>query len=187
MCTGAPATEILKAERSGNLCVAKHKGKPLHVAPCSETLTIGALAVKDVVSNAFAGAVVDREFLLSIKGAWTWRGVPAGEGPLQFGIAHSDYTAAEIEEALEATGSWSEVNQIAAEQSRRKVRIVGVIDDEDADGEMAFNEGQLTKTTCKWVQANGTGLQLWARNLGGATLTTGSTLQFDGDAYLRRM
>ncbi len=180
-------TAIFKADGSHWLAMAnkpKRRRRRLHVALCDETLALGALAVKDVVSNPFNSNVDRPEFCLSIKGTWNIIGLTAGQGPVQFGIAHGDYSAQEIEEHIEASGSWGQDDKIAAERAGRLVRQIGQFDDRDGDGEEIYLDGQEISTKCRFMLMSGAQLQIWARSLAGGTLTTGAIIQFVGKAFL---
>ncbi len=149
----------------------------------TNTLTLGALGVKDVIAAILADTLTAPAYFISIEGYWTWRGITAGNGPIQFGWSHSDYTAAEIEEQIEATGGLAMGDMISREQAKRKVRVAGVIDDRDGDGEEAIY--RKVKTPLRFTAAAAQSLNMWARNLAGAALDTGSTLQFEGTVFLR--
>lgn len=177
------STKILISYTRQQEGVAKHKGGRLHVAKIDDSLPLSTLADDDVINAAFAGTVVGREFLLSTQATWALRDNTAGEGPITVGIAHSNYTAAQIEEAIESTGSWDRGNQLSNEFAARKVRIVGSFAGE-AVGEV-LNDGKPIKTICKWMTEAGDGLQLWAYNESGGPLTTGGVVEISGKAFLR--
>ncbi len=63
------------------------------------TLADGAVDITLIQASAFG-----RESRISsVDLMWTLRDLTVGEGPLVFGVAHSDYTAIEVVEALAAT------------------------------------------------------------------------------------
>ncbi len=130
------------------------------------------------------GTLTAREYLIGLRLAYAFDAFTSGEGPIQFGVAHPDYGSSEIEEALEASGSWSIGDQIALEQSRRKVRTVGVFKPGDGEG---INDGKPIWTKCGWYLESGeVGYKLWMRNLDLVNpLTTGGLLKADGNAVLR--
>ncbi len=75
----------------------KSKGR-LHRPEVSGQQAAGALAAGDVISSNTAGVVGTREFLIGTKLTWSNDGFTSGEGPIEVGLAHPDYSPAEIEE-----------------------------------------------------------------------------------------
>ncbi len=139
-----------------------------------ERLDIGTLAGATLVLSTFDDAVVERMLVSSLKATWSLSDVTALEnaGPLLVGIAHSDYTAAEIEEVIEAVGSWDEGNKITQERMRRQVRIVGQFSDQGALRTQVLNEGRPITTKLNWILTTGDTLDVWAYNLGTAAFST---------------
>ncbi len=109
----------------------------------------------------------------------------AGQGPIIVGVAHSDYTDAEIEEFVENVTSWTQSDQISQERSRRKIRQIGVFSGVGA--EEVLNDGKPIRTKCRWQLQDGQALNFWAYNASGAVLTTGGVVDFFGKAYTRKM
>lgn len=144
----------------------------------NETMSLATLAAGDVISQAFGGTLNERRVITSLVGLWSLRNLTAGQGPVEVGVAHSDYTAAEIEECLENLGSWDEGDLIAEEQTRRKVRMIGAFSGETTDE--TLNDGKPIRTKLNWVVASGDTLQVWAWNRDSGTLTTGSQVVLDG-------
>ncbi len=143
-------------------------------------LSIGALAANDVVSGG-VGPLLEEDYrVTSMDGVWSIIGA-VNEGPLVFGVAHGDYTAAEIEECLEASLT-RPGDKIAKEQANRLVRTIGVLNNEQVPD--IFNEGQAVKVKLNWAldgDADGVqGIQMWVHSLFSGTLTTGQLLKFQG-------
>ncbi len=151
--------------------------KKLQIA---DALTLGALASGDVVSEALPSVLTQDRRISSVQLLWGVRGLTAGEGPIDAGVAHGDYSAAEIEECLEATGSWSDTDKVAGEQANRLVRRIVTFSGEAAD-EVA-NDGKPIKTKLNWRIPDGSTLTVWCRNRSGAVLTTGGVIVADGHA-----
>ncbi len=161
----------------------RRKRQRLFVPRISASHLIGALASNDVDTTAF-GSLLDQEvYAISMDVICAMHAHTPGEGPIVFGVAHSDYTAAEIEEFMEASASWQKGNKIANEQARRKVRIVGSFQGELA--EETINDGQKQRIKLGFVIEDGKGLQLFAYNEGSSTLTTGTVLELKGAAFLK--
>ncbi len=141
-----------------------------------EDLALGTLAAKTLLAGAFDETVVTRSLISSIVATWTLDNILAGQGPILFGVAHSDYTSPEIEEYVENSGSWDEGNKLSQEISRRQVRIIGTMVGEGGTGtnDVRWNDGKPVKTKLNWILNIGDTLDLWAYNLSTAALTTSS-------------
>ncbi len=97
----------------------------------------------------------------------------ANQGPIMVGVAHSDYTAAEIEEWVENTSSWEQGNKVQQEIARRKIRRVGTFLTEGNLGEVVrgiLNDGKPIRTRCGWGLITGQTLKIWSYNLGSVAL-----------------
>ncbi len=138
--------------------MAKHKrtGRRrtrLWVPRIAETIPAGALALKDMTSADFS-TLLDREvYAISADVMITRTGFTSNDGPIIFGLSHSDYTSAEIEEWFEAQGSWQQGNQISNERASRKCRMIGTIKDPDAD--IVWNDGKAKRVKLGWVLQEG--------------------------------
>ncbi len=159
----------------------KKNRRPLRVLPFSVSAAAGALANGDVVSTAISDTVDEKMWLASMDAIHAARDFTAGEGPIVVGVAHSDYSAAEIEECLEAQASWDASDLVAREQARRKVRTIGTFPNV-ASGEV-LNDGKEIRTKLGWIAEAGMTLQFWTWNKSGAALTTGGIAEHDGRVY----
>ncbi len=153
-----------------------------------ELLTIAALATKDVVLAIFDQAVKDRTLISSLVATWSiaeWTPT-ANAGPIMVGVSHSDYTAAEIEEWIESTGSWNEGDLVQQEVANRKIRQVGVFQQMgNLLSDSVLNDGKPIKTKLKWILLEDQTLNLWAYNMGGSSVaTTTPDVQCMGHANL---
>ncbi len=152
-------------------------------------LALGALATKDVISAAGTSAAVGSLRVMSVDCNYTWSNIGASDDDtMEFGWAHSDYTAAEIEECLEASISMDIGNKIAQEQANRLVRTIGTISGAlagAAGGGAQFNDGKPLKTRLNWLLSIGDTLTLWVRNGSGTVYTTGSSLQVLGKMWIK--
>ncbi len=89
----------------------------------SQEIVLSTLAADTLISESGGGtAVTNRVKVTSIDVTIGMHNHTPGEGPLIVGVAHSDYTDAEIEEWVEALNAWNEEDKIAMEQSRRLCR-----------------------------------------------------------------
>ncbi len=152
-------------------------------------LAVGALATKDVISgNASASPTIGLR-VMSVVATYTWSNLGASDDDaLEFGWAHSDYSAAEIEEALEASATMDAGDKIAQEQANRLVRLIGTISGALAGaqgGGQGFNDGKPMKTRLNWLLTPGDTMDIWVRNGSGTVYTTGSSLQVVGDFWVK--
>ncbi len=161
----------------------KRRGRPLFVPRIKASAAAGALAAADMTSTAFGSALDQEVYALSMDVVLTTHGFTAGEGPIIVGVAHGDYSAAEIEEWLEEASSWIKSNKIGQERARRKCRIIAA-SHEPALNEN-FNDGKPIRVKLGFVLEDGQQLQLWVYNDSDATLTTGGIVELTGPAYLR--
>ena len=153
-----------------------------------EFLTLTTLAAKTLVGDDFDQVVTERTLVSSIVANWSltnWTPA-AGDGPILVGIAHGDYTDAEIEAVIEISDSWDEGNLIDREVSARKVRRIGVFEIPiDANATVVLNDGKPMKTKLNWILNAGQTLRLWAYNLGTSPLaTTAPIVNASGHANL---
>ncbi len=168
--------------------MAKHTGKgrrrgKVLKGRISLAVTLGTLANAAAVATAVGDTVQERTLALSIEVTASLRSATPGEGPLVVGVAHSDYSAAEIEEWIENAGSWDEGDLVNQEIARRKIRQIGVFDSALSTENLA--EGQSIKIALKWILTQTQTLDFWVYNRSGATLTTGTLVNFDGHCWLK--
>jgi len=141
------------------------------------SLALGALATKDLTSNAMVNASDTMYLLSSAVLSWNWEEIAAlDDGPIMFGIAAGGYTSAQIEEAIEAIGSINLDNRIAQEQSNRLVRVIGTVDSLIT----SFNDGKQTKTKLNWRVPIGSQPQIFGYNNGTTIIGTGSSISAVG-------
>ncbi len=145
----------------------------------NETLALSTLAATTLISDIFDNTVSERTRISSIVAAYTMQEFTtgAGDGPIMVGVAHSDYTDAEIEAHLENVATWAEADKIGQEIADRLVRIVGVFGVPDSNSSNTrLNDGKLIKTKLNWILTQGQSLRLWAYNLGASALAGTSPL-----------
>lgn len=160
--------------------------RPIRV---NSSLAIGALASADVIAGAITNNATNRLRVISAHLAYSITDLAAVvDDAFAFGIAHGDYSAAEIEECLEAGGAMDMGDKIALEQSSRLVREVGMINSSGAQNVGAginFADGRIVKTKLNWVISIGESLQLWVRNNSGVVYSTGSLLATSGKFWVK--
>ncbi len=148
-----------------------------------------ALASADVTSGSISDAAVDPYRLMSVDASYSWVDIQAAiDDGFTFGLAHSDYSAAEIEECLEAQGAIDIGDKVAQEQSNRLVREIGVIRSTPGGavtGSAIFNNGIPEKTKLNWLMSTGDTLNVWIRNQSQTIWTVGSNLAINGKFWIK--
>lgn len=172
--------------------MAKRKGRKFRKylrGEIEKEMALGTLAAKTLLSDTVNDSVTESAWLSSVKGVWSIEDMTPGAnvGPILCGVAHSDYSDAEIEAWIENTSSW-EVGDLVAtrEIGRRLIKKVGVFENKSAAGVPAvLNDGRPVTTKCGWQLSTGQTVRLWAYNKGSAALsTTDPVLSLSGHANL---
>ncbi len=163
----------------------KRNGKGFVAVRVNSTLTLGTLASNVAVVQALDGSVaVDKMFAVSADILWGSLNATPGEGPIVVGLAHDDYSVTEIKEALEAS-NMDQSDKVAQEQARRLVRDAGIFP--YILSEETLNQGRHIRTRLKFYVENGHGINAFAINRSGSTLTTGSFIKAEGKLFMRRI
>ncbi len=166
------------------LILAARRRGGVRPAVISASLPLLTLANLDVLGEVFPDTVDKPTFAVSMDGIWSLINATVTEGPIQVGIAHSDYTDAEIEEWIENQGSWGTSDLVGQEVSRRKIRSVGEYDVAATDE--VLNDGKPIRTRIGFMLNTGDTLKYWAYNRSGLTLTTGASVSLAGTIWLRK-
>ncbi len=148
---------------------------------------LGTLAAKTLAVLAVSDVVSERTYISSIDCLWSMIGktVADNQGPIMVGVAHSDYTAAEIEAWIERTNSWKEADLVSREISSRKIRRVGIFNEDVDLGTQVLNNGRIIKTKLGWILNSGQTIDVWAYNNGSVALgTTDPNVVVSGKANL---
>lgn len=151
-------------------------------------IPISALGAQAVVSAVVTDTLSEKAWLSSVMAAWTLLKYTkaTNDGPIMCGVAHSDYTDAEIEAWIENQGSWQQGDKISQEIARRKIRRVGVFGvPVDVDEVSRLQDGKQIRTKCGWQLTTGQTLRCWAYNMGTSALQTSSpVVEVQGKANL---
>ncbi len=154
----------------------------------NETLDLGTLAADTLVSDTWDESVLETSIITSIEATWTLNQLTGPQGPILFGVAHSDYTDAEIEQVLENAGSWDQGNKVQQEVAKRLVRVIGSFastEQASAPQDVNFNDGKPVKTKLNWKLQTGDTLKMWAYNISAASLaSTAPIMRANGFAHL---
>ncbi len=153
-----------------------------------ETLSLGTLAVRTLVADTWDESPEEQTRISSIVCTWALDQLTGPQGPILFGIAHSDYSDAEIEEVLENVASWDAGSKVEQEIAKRLVRTIGIFKSNNVAGEVSdaeFNDGRPMKTKLNWKLNSGDTLKMWAYNVGSVNLSgTAPILLCNGHANL---
>ncbi len=169
----------------------KRRRFSLRKVKVAASMSIGALAALDVVTAAGTSSTTNTLRVMSVDCAYAISDLQAqADDSFQFGWVHSDYSAAEIEEALEATLSMDIGNLVESrERAQRLVREIGILNPTgliaSGGGGFSFRHGERVKTRLNWALAIGDTLNLWVRNASGVIYTTGTSLVANGDLWVK--
>ncbi len=150
-------------------------------------IAAGALAPLDVAVSNLTNVGTDPYRIMSVDFSYALSDLgAASDDGQEFGLAHSDYTAAEIEECIEQASSIDLGNKIAQEHAHRLVRVIGQMGGAHvAGGGLDFNDGRRVKTKLNWRMSTGDSLNLWIRNSSGSVWTTGAFIDVVGDMWIK--
>ncbi len=147
----------------------------------------GALAAQDVTSGNLTATSANPYRVMSLDLSWSLvdLGATSDDGQ-EFGVAHSDYSAAEIEECLEQEGSIDVGNKVEQEQANRLVRTIGQMTGAPGTGAgLSFNDGRRVKTKLNWAIGIGDRVVIWIRNGSGTIWTTGAQVITNGVIWVK--
>ncbi len=166
----------------------RKRDKNFVAIPITGQVVIGALASTEVISgNVFAANLNEDLFIVSADIRGQMIGLTAGEGdPSDMGVAHGDYSVAEIAEKLNVSllGPGSKIEQ---EQSRRLVRYAGTFLQSEAAATVMrlFSRfgSAITRIRIGFTVQSGQNLKVYIHNRSGAVFTTGATFRYSGTLY----
>ncbi len=155
------------------------------VLPFTSSQALSTLADGTVLLSNITGTLVDPFHAISMDINWTLRGGTVGEGPIEVGVAHGDYSTTEVSEALNAgqTIVGRNVDMIEKEQARRLVRLAGAFDGQLANDDI--NDGKMQRVKMGWTIGTGKTLNVFEINRSGSALTGGQVVEFSGKIYGR--
>ncbi len=153
---------------------------PVSGSVLPSTLGSGVVIKSNLMTN-----LSEDFFVISADLHFEIRDGTVGEGPLQVGLAHGDYTVTEIKECLDVDLS-NPSDKIAVERSRRLVRRAGFFQQNlSAAGEQMPQNGEVKRYKLKWMINDGVSLDFWVHNQSGGALTGGGTVIVSGTLYGR--
>ncbi len=149
---------------------------------------LGTLGAETLAKFNVPDTLTEKAYLTSVKASWTMINFTkqTTDGPILVGIAHSDYTAAEIEQWVENLGSWDSGDLLSQEIGRRKIRMVGQFRSPATVQEVSrINDGRQFTTKAKWQLETGDTVAVWAYNQGSSPLAgTDPVVHVSGHANL---
>ncbi len=156
-----------------------------------EVLSLGTLAPKTLIGADFDETPDEAVYCSSLVANHTidqW--TPAADrGPILVGVAHADYSDAQIEAWIEATNSWKVGDIVATrEVGRRLIRKIGVlVTPTSSTFATVMNDGKPVTTKLGWHLATGDTIKQWAYNMGSAAFgTTDPNYRMQGHVNLWR-
>lgn len=161
------------------------KRRPVLVAKVNAEIsmqTLDAATVGEAVLVANSSS--QRLWVISADLNWDWKDATAGDGPIQCGVAHGDYSVTEINEWFDSGIGLGDVDMIVQEKNSRKCRDSGTMSLVGAGTDAQLNDGNPKRTKLGFYLGSGDGLTMWVRN-GGTELITGSEVVCTGQIYYR--
>jgi len=151
---------------------------PFQVSWALVTLGDGTVILQSSLSANFGEDI----YIISMDVTFSILGLTVGEGPISIGMSHGDLSLTEVSEYLDSEMTDPD-DIIAKERGRRPVRRMGAFSGVSAN-ESLFN-GVPKRYKILFSIGNDHALNLWARNLSGAALTTGATVKCQGTIFGR--
>ena len=151
---------------------------PFNSAAALSTLADATVLTADLVTGAFGAEI----FVISVDIMLAIRDLTDGQVPLQVGLSHGDLSVTEIKEAITANLADPD-DIIQKERARRPVRKFGVFNQDGTH--LVLNNGTKVRVPMKFTVGIGHKVSIYVFNQSGASLTTGSVLEYDGVLYGR--
>lgn len=142
----------------------------------NQSFQLGTLAALDAIAQVtkIDAARLQGITVKKVVGNWFIDALTAGQGPIMVGMEVGLSSAALIEEAIEADPQGID-DTAAMEQSNRRVAPQAVLI-QDSDGAVGGGDGQWNQQRKVYMPfrniPEGSGLGLWAYNLGSAALSS---------------
>ncbi len=145
--------------------------------------SLGTLADKAMLVGSLTIAADEEYCALSTMLTYALRSHTAGEGPINVGLAHGDYSATEVEEWFEAAAAISRGDKVENEKNSRLCRMVGTFS--GIGTEEVLNDGKPIRTKLNWHIPEGKTINIWLYNDSGAPMSTGAKCPVSGWLTLR--
>ncbi len=158
--------------------MAKGKGRKFRKylrGSIDHRLDLGTLAANTLIGSNLQDVLEEQAYVSSVKAAYTMDQFTETPdvGPFLCGWAHSDYTDAEIEAFIENAGSWSQGDMVQQEVAKRRIKQVGVFQNQTGVNEWStIRDGATFTTKLGWLLTTGDTLKFWVYNMGLAAVAT---------------
>ncbi len=166
---------ILMAKRKGGSRYLHFKGSRYIPGNVQLDIVLTTLAAATAVLAA-TDVVDDTTRISSVVAMYSLEDFTdgAGIGPIVVGLAHSDYSLAEVEAWIKLSTGWSQADLVSQEISNRRIRRIGVFESDGASGTdvSVLNDGKPIKTKLNWRLSEGQGINFWAFNSGSNAIAT---------------
>ncbi len=146
-------------------------------------IALTTLANVTVLVGAVTGSADGAYRAVSLIGNWTYKSIGTTKGPVVVGYCHSDYSVAEIKEAIEIANSINVGDMVAQEKANRKVRIIGTF--QGAETSEVLNDGKPIKTRLNWLLPIGKAVNIFAYNDAGGSLEGSGVIDFNGNMWVK--
>lgn len=164
----------------------RRRRRPILAIPFHTELGVGALSPDTLTSTGATGITNHKDmYLISMDVAVAMQKNTAGDGPLEFGVAHGDYSDSEMEEWIEAIASWNDEDQVLQERRRRKCRKIGILP--GLSTEEVWNNGVMKRVKLGFTLQEGLDMAVWCYNADDTARNTGAKLRFTGTIYARKI
>ncbi len=160
----------------------KRSNKNFVALPFNTQIALATLADETVLTSALLSAFGEDFFCISADISLALDNVALSEVPVEVGLAHGDYTAAEIKEYVNANLTDPD-DKIAQEHSRRQIRRIGLFG-VNAENQV-LNHGDQQRIKLRFSIGDTKELKLWIMNHTGAAMTTGAIVTAVGTLYGR--
>lgn len=186
-------TEVYISDLAMNPFMAKKRGRRVRVKdqifaaiPFAVQLTPGANMPDDSLQGAalLGGNFTEDAYIISVDYSFHWRDAVAGEGPMEVGFHHNEYSSTELLEALDPE-TLGPADLIKQEHQKRLVRRVGTIPVVTNSPSTLPADGRLDRRKIGFTVPAGDALSMFIVNRSGATLTNNPTLECFGTIYLK--
>lgn len=146
-------------------------------------MSLGTLADDTVITGA--GTAFGRDvYIVSSDIAVSHKGNTAGEGPLEFGIAHGNLGITEIKDKVNVSGF--DPDDISERlDSMIPAKTMGSFTPNTANGDPLINDGQMKRVKTRMSIGSAQALSYWVMNRSGTALTTGGKVTFTAKHYYK--
>ncbi len=160
----------------------RRRRRPIIALPFNVEIGLSTPIDNEINVVSIVGVLEEDFYCVSVDIQIVMENMTALEGPHRFGLAHGDYSVAEIAEHLDVTILGPD-QKIEQERRRRLVRTIGKLPGQVPNEVM--NDGKEIRVPVRWTIGDGEVFNLWHRNVSGATLTTGAAVIAEGRLYGR--